>query len=65
MFPKMTKHTQRGSLLGILCVPLLAGGIYLYYQHTAETVQERIYEVPERREAQNVDIVMTLPLSVK
>ena len=52
MFQKMTKHTKVSVLIGILCVPLFAGGIYLYYQHTAETVQERIYEMPERSERQ-------------
>lgn len=51
MFPKMTKRTKGGVLLGILCVPLLAGGVYLYHQHTVEPVQERIYVVPERSES--------------
>ena len=35
MFSKMSKRTKKSVLLGILCVPLLAGGIYLYYQNTA------------------------------
>lgn len=48
MFLKMTKGVQVSAWLGILCVLLLAGGIYLYHQHTGEPVQERIYGVPER-----------------
>lgn len=48
MFPKMTKRTKDTVLIGILCIPILAGGIYLYYQNTGGAVQERIYVVPER-----------------
>ncbi len=54
MFPKMAKYTKGSVLLGVLCVPLLAGGIYLYHQHTAEPVPERIYVVPERSESPSV-----------
>ena len=36
---------------GFLGLLLVVGGIYLYHQHTAETVQERIYGVPERSES--------------
>ncbi len=50
MFQKMTKHTRGTVLLGVLCVPLLAGGIYLYYQHTVDPMQKRVYVVPERSE---------------
>ena len=52
MFQKMTKRTKVSVLLGILCVLFLAGGIYLYQRHTTETVQERIYVVPEQSERQ-------------
>ncbi len=54
MFPKTTRRAKDTVLIGILCIPILAGGIYLYYQNTGETVQERIYVVPERSESPKV-----------
>ena len=54
MFPKMTRRTKVPALLGLLCLLLLVGAIYLHYQHTAAPVQERIYGVPERSERQAV-----------
>ena len=52
MFPKMSKRAKVSSLIGFPFLLLLVGAIYLYYQHTAVPVQERIYEVPERSERQ-------------
>ena len=60
MFEKMTKRTKVSVLLGILCVLFLAGGIYFYHQHTAETVQERVYLVPEQSERQAAPPLMAL-----
>jgi hypothetical protein len=54
MFPKIVKRAKVSALLGLLCLLLLVGAIYLHYQHTAAPVQERIYGVPERSERQAV-----------
>ena len=45
---KRVKGLGGFGLLGLL---LVVGGLYLYHHHTAETVQERIYVVPERSES--------------
>lgn len=50
MFSKTSKHTKVSSLIGLLCIPFLVGGIYLYYQNTVEPVHTRIYMVPEKSE---------------
>ena len=52
MFPKIVKRAKVPALLGLLCLLLLVGGIYLYHRHTTATVQERIYVVPEWSERQ-------------
>ena len=54
MFPKMTKHAKFSAVLGLVGLLFLAGGIYFYQQHTAVTVQERIYVVPEQSKRQAV-----------
>ena len=51
MFPKMTKRVKGLGGFGLLGLLLVVGGLYLYHQHTDETVQERIYVVPERSES--------------
>ena len=60
MFSKIAKRAKVSVLFGILCVLFLAGGIYFYHQHTGETVQERVYLVPEQSERQAAPPSMAL-----
>lgn len=62
MFPQISKRVKIFALPSFLCVLLFVGGLYLYHQHTASPVQERVYVVPERSERQPATTFQTAPV---